>query len=170
MCPIFFKRFLCVFLKKKQKEDFFCFKLKIIPEEPQYTHTQPQYFHECEYVRLFWGDCLFVCFSPVYPFLPPLRRPPPSSSINSVRSIIIARLFLKMTPSLLFVFGFFNSSTRPHLPLPKLQKFKKDKSKSLYEQWTCGRVHVSLSVFLSLSLSPVLFVSIQHRMRTNVFC
>ena len=62
-----------------------------------------------------------------------------------------------MTPSLLFVLGFFNSSTRPHLPLPKLQKFKKDKSKSLYEQWTCGRVHVSLSVFLSLSLPFCLF-------------
>ena len=63
----------------------------------------------------------------------------------------------KMTPSLRFVLGFFNSSTRPHLPLPKLQKFKKDKSKSLYEQWTCGRVHVSLSVFLSLSLPFCLF-------------
>jgi hypothetical protein len=86
----------------------------------------------CDYFEVI--VCLFVSLTPVYPFLPPLRRPPPSSSINSVRSIIIARLFLKMTPSLLFVFGFFNSSTRPHLPLPKLQKFKKDKSKSLYEQ------------------------------------
>lgn len=76
-CVLFFT-FPVSFYKRERR---FLKKVKSIPEEPQYTHThtQPQYFHECEYVRLFWGDlfvCLFLSLSH------PCSSIPFSSSLN----------------------------------------------------------------------------------------